>query len=123
MDIRQWLVFAIGASLVGVATWFACHWWYGRKLDAAGQRLQKSDKARLFSIQQTLQARKQIEALQKDLAAQQQAMAQAQVAREHSRHMEAVLKAAADADAAAQAEAQALALRRPHGFADTQPML
>ena len=30
-------------------------------------RLDKTDKARLFSIQQTLQARKQIEALQKDL--------------------------------------------------------
>ena len=120
MDIRHWLIFAIGASLVGAMTWLACHWWYGRKLETASQRLQKSDKARLFSIQQTLQARKQIEALQKDLAAQQQAMAQAQIAREHSRqHMEAVLKAAAAADA----ETEALARRPAHGFADTQPML
>lgn len=123
MDTRHWLILAIGASLVGAATWFACHWWYGRQLETASQRLQKSDKARLFSIQQTLQARKQIEALQKDLAAQQQTMAQAQIAREHSRHMEAVLKAAADADAAAQTEIEALARRPSHGFADTQPML
>ena len=119
MDTRHWLIFAIGASFIGAATWFACHWWYGRKLEAANQRLQKSDKARLFSIQQTLQARKQIEALQYDLAAQQKAMAQAQIARERSRHLEEVLRVAALADA----EAEALALRPSHSFADTQPML
>ena len=119
MDTRHWLIFAFGASFIGAATWFACRWWYGRKLEAANQRLQKCDKARLFSVQQTLQARKQIEALQKDLAAQQEAMAQAQIVRERSRHMEEVLKAAA----AAEAEAEASALRPSHGFADTQPML
>jgi hypothetical protein len=85
-------------------------------LHSVSHRLQKSDKARLFSIQQTLQARKQVEALQKDLAAQQEAMAQAQIARQRSRHLEEVMKAAAEA------EAESLALRPAHGFADTQPM-
>ena len=116
MDTRHWLIFAIGGSIICVATWFACRWWYGRKLDTANQRLQKSDKARLFSIQQTLQARKQVEALQKDLAAQQETMAQTQIARQRTRHTEEVLKAAAEA------EAEPPALRPSHGFADTQPI-
>ena len=116
MDTRLWMIFALTVASVCVATWLGCHWWYGRKLDAANSRFQKSDKARHFSIQQTLQARKQIEALQKDLAAQQDALAQAQVARQRSRHMEEVLKAAAEA------KDEAVAVRPSHGFADTQPM-
>ena len=73
-------------------------------------------KARLFSAQQTLQARRQVEALQKDMAMQKQAMEEAQVTRQRSRHMEEALKAVAEAEEAA------LAVRPNHGFADTQPM-
>ena len=116
MDTRLWLISALVGTSLCVATWLGCRWWYGRKLDAANSRFQKSDKARHFSIQQTLQARKQIEALQKDLAAQQEVMAQAQIARQRSRHLEEVLKAAAEA------EGEALAVRPALGFADTQPM-
>ena len=124
MDTRLWLIVAFGGCLLCAATWLSSRWWYGRKLQAANLRFQKIDKARHFSIQQTLQARKQIEALQRDLAAQQEVLTQAQIGRQRSRHMEEVLKAAADAEAAAEAEAQAgaLALRPAHGFADTQPM-
>jgi len=122
MDTRHWLIFAGGVALACVATWLACHWWYGRRVDAANQRLQKVEKARLFSIQQTLQARKQVEALQKDLSEQQEAMAQAQVERQRSRHLEEATRLAAVAEAQAEAEAEAVTHRPAHGFADTQPM-
>lgn len=120
MDTRHWLIFTAGVALACVATWLLCHWRYGRRVDAANQRLQKVEKARLFSIQQTLQARKQVEALQKDLSAQQEAMAEAQVERQRSRHLEEAMRLAAVADA--QAETEAVGHRPSHGFADTQPM-
>jgi hypothetical protein len=120
MDTRQLLIFAAGIAGACAATWLLCHWWYGRRVEAANQRLQKVEKARLFSIQQTLQARKQVEALQKDLSAQQEAMAQAQVERQRSRHLEEAMRLAAVADA--QVEAETVASRPSHGFADTQPM-
>ena len=116
MDLNHWLLFALGCSLVCAMTVLGCRWWYRRKLDAASHRLQKSEKARLFSVQQTQQARRQIEALQKDLAAQHEAMAQARVAKQRSRHLEEVLKAAAEA------ESQGVEKRPSQGFADTQPM-
>ena len=52
------------------ATWAACRWFYGKKLVAAALRLKKSDQSRLFSQQQTAQAKKQIEALKKELEEQ-----------------------------------------------------
>jgi hypothetical protein len=116
MDLRHWLMLALAAVLGAVATWLLCHWWYGRRIASLTARLGKSDKARLFSAQQTLQARKQIEALQKDLAAQQEAMAQAQIARTRNRHLEEVLKAASTA------EDENVSRRPANGFADTQPM-
>jgi hypothetical protein len=85
MDTQHWLIFALGWLLVGVATWIGCWLWYGRKIEALNHRLQKSEKARHFSSQQTLQARKQLEALQKDLAARNAAMAKAQVAKQRNR--------------------------------------
>jgi len=116
MDLRHWLMLALAALVAAVATWLLCHWLYGRRISTLLSKLGKSDKARQFSVQQTLQARKQIEALRKDLAAQQEAMAKAQVARARSRHLEEVLKAASDA------EDEKVAHRPANGFADTQPM-
>ena len=119
MDTRYLLILATGCVLVCATTWFASHWWYGRKIEALNIRLQKGEKARQFSSQQTLQARKQIEALQKDLAAQHKAMAQgAQVERQRSRHLEDVLKAAS----VAEDDPDRKPLRPANGFADTQPM-
>jgi hypothetical protein len=116
MQISHWLPLSLSSSVASVATLLACRWWYQRKLGTLSQRLHKSDKARLFSAQQTLQARRQIEALQKDMEVQKQAMAEAQGARQRSRHMEEALKAVAEAEEAS------LAPRPNHGFADTQPM-
>jgi hypothetical protein len=116
MDLPYWLIPALAGLSISTVTGLACGWWYRRKLAALSHRLHKSDKARLFAAQQTLQARRQVEALQKDMAVQQQAMAEAQVARQRTRHMEEALRAVAEAEEAA------LALRPNHGFADTQPM-
>jgi hypothetical protein len=116
MQISHWLLLSLSCSGASIGTLLGCRWWYRRKLGALSHRLHKSDKARLFSAQQTLQARRQIEALQKDMAVQKQAMADAQVTRQRSRHMEEALKAVAEAEEAT------LSARPNHGFADTQPM-
>jgi hypothetical protein len=118
MDTQNWLIVALGSLLVGGATWLGCWLWYGRKMEALNHRLQKSEKARHFSSQQTLQARKQLEALQKDLAAQNAAMAKAQVSQQRTRHLEEALKASAIAELDADGPA-----RPTHGFADTQPLI
>jgi uncharacterized protein HemX len=118
MDTRHWLILVLACSLVGTATGFGLRWWYGRKIQALNHRLQKSDKARQFSSQQTMRARRQVEALQKDLAAQQEAMAQAQIAKQRTRHLEEALKAAHDATP----DPDSMTLRPSPGFADTQLM-
>src|SRR5689334_12430778 len=115
MDLRHWLMLALAALVAAVATWALCHWLYGRRISTLVGKLGKSDKARQFSVQQTLQTRKQIEAMRKDLAVQQEAMAKAQIARARSRHLEEVLKTASEAD-------ESVARRPANGFADTQPM-
>ena len=62
MDLLQAVVLAVALGRAPrAATWAACRWLYGRKLVAAGARLKKSDQSRLFSQQQTAQAKKQIE--------------------------------------------------------------
>ena len=64
MDMRQSPMIAIALVVVllvaSLATWAVCRWWYGKRLLVAAQRLHKSDQGRLFSQQQTLQAKKQI---------------------------------------------------------------
>lgn len=118
MDTRHWLILALACSLVSTATGFGFRWWYGRKIQALHHRLQKSDKARQFSSQQTMQARRQVEALQKDLAAQQETMAKAQIAKPRARYLEEALKAAHNAAP----DSDSMALRPSPGFADTQLM-
>jgi hypothetical protein len=119
MDTRQSMILAVGALLIAVATWLACRWWYGRQLRAAAQRTLKVEKARLFAVQQTLQARKQIESLQRELATRGEALVHAEVARDKSRRLQQALLAAAREDAHATSED----MLPSHGFADTQPML
>jgi uncharacterized protein YlxW (UPF0749 family) len=119
MDIRQGdaLVAAIPLALLvaAVVTWAACRWWYGKKLVAAAHRLQKSDKGRLFSQEQTLQARRQVEQLKAELASHQQSAAENQVARRRVAQLEEALSERAAAPAAAM-----MPVVSAHGFADTQ---
>lgn len=67
MDANQWLIaaaaFLIGAAVAGAAAF----WWFSRQLKAAAARVDKVEKARQFAGQQVTQARKQVEALQKEL--------------------------------------------------------
>jgi hypothetical protein len=113
-DLRHGMMLALAALVAAVATWALCRWWYSRRISSLLAKLGKAEKARNFSVQQTLQARKQLEALRKDLMAQQEAMAKAQIARARSRHLEEVMKAAS--------EAEDLVVRPASGFADTQPL-
>lgn len=123
MDLAQgaWIVVGVLTGLVGgtLASVAACRWWYGRKLQAAAHRLHRSDKARLFSQEQTLQARRQIEALKKELAVLQLVSADAHNSRRRVRELE---EAIAVADPEPPADSGLMPLRAGHGFADTQVM-
>jgi septal ring factor EnvC (AmiA/AmiB activator) len=102
--------------VAALVTWAACRWWYGKKLMAAAYRLQKSDKSRLFSQEQTQQARRQIEQLKGELAAQQQSAAEFQAARRRAQAEEA-LRAS---ESLAEPDPGRLPVVSAHGFADTQ---
>src|ERR1700710_593886 len=121
MDIRQAGVLAVAipvALLVASAvTWAACRWWYGRKLAAAAHRLAKSEKGRLFSQQQTAQARQQIGQMKAELEAHQQSAAEVQSARRRTAQLE---EALAVADRPPAVEVGMMPLVSAHGFADTQ---
>jgi hypothetical protein len=127
MDMRQSPVIAIalviGLIIASAATWAACRWWYGRKLSMVAQRLHKADQGRLFSQQQTLQAKKQIDALKKELAEQRAALNDSEVHRRRTRELEAALAAAEfAAERAAEENSGMMPLAASHGFADTQIM-
>jgi len=113
------LAVAIPLALLvaSVVTWAACRWWYGRKLLAAAHRLQKSDKGRLFSQEQTLQARRQIEQLKTELVSLQQSAAENQAARRRAAQLEEALYAT---ERAAEPDSGRVPLVSAHGFADTQ---
>jgi hypothetical protein len=97
------------------ATWGACHWWYGRRIADALLQFDKAEKGRQLSIQQTMQARKQIERLQKELAAQHRSTMPAAGGSSVDLQLQAVLRAGDTASTARRLPAT--------GFADTEPML
>jgi hypothetical protein len=123
MDMRQspviTIALMIGLVVASLATWAACRWWYGRKLRVAAQRLHKSDQGRLFSQQQTLQAKQQIEALKKELAEQRAALSDSEANRMRTRKLELALAAA---ERAVEEQSSLMPLAPSHGFADTQIM-
>jgi len=109
----------IALVVAALATWASCRWWYGKKLLAAADRLQKSDQGRLFSQQQTLQAKKQIEALKKELAEQRKALQDTEASRKRTRDLEQALLVA---ERAVEDRSGMMPLAPTHGFADTQIM-
>ena len=121
MDIRQAGVLAVAipvALIVASAvTWAACRWWYGRKLAAAAQRLAKSEKGRLFSQQQTAQARQQIGQLKAELESHQQTAAEIHAARRRAADVAEALESSERLPAI---DLGRMPLVASHGFADTQ---
>jgi len=121
MDIRQAGVLAVAMPIaIAVASavmWAGCRWWYGRRLAAATQRLQKSEKARLFSQQQTAQARQQIGLLKAELESNQHAAAELEAAKRRAAKLEEAVYAA---ERAAEPARMPVVSAQAHGFADTQ---
>ncbi len=126
MDIRQAGVLAvaipIAIAVASVVMWAGCRWWYGRKLLAAAHRLQKSEKGRLFSQQQTAQARQQIGILKAELEVHQQAAAELEAAKRRAAQLEEAVRAAERERAHAAISEMDLPVvaAQAHGFADTQ---
>ena len=69
IETYPWLSVALASAVASAATWAVCRWRFTRQLAAAAERIDKLDKARSFTSQQLMQARKQIEKLQVDMAA------------------------------------------------------
>lgn len=67
MQIPDVLTFAFALVVACAATWGACRWWYGRKLKAAQQKIEKLNHNRALYDQHTAQARRQIEQLNREL--------------------------------------------------------
>jgi len=130
MDLLHAFVVVIACTVATVATWAGCRWWYGKKLKAAANRLHKSDQGRLFSQQQTLQAKQQIETLKKELDEHRKALQDTEMSRKRTRELELALAAAEEfAEQAAERAAERAsgprsrgASQGSHGFADTQIM-
>jgi sRNA-binding protein len=120
MDIRQAGLLAVAIPVaIAVASaimWAGCRWWYGRQLAAAAHRLQKSEKGRLFSQQQTAQARQQIGILKAELESHQKTAGELESAKRRAAQLEEAFHAA-EREPAPQAR---MPLVSAHGFADTQ---
>lgn len=101
-------------------------WWYRRRVAELLARMERLERARQGADQMAQQARRQVEQLQKDLATQHRA--QADAARERRRTMASAASAAAASSAAARSTLECMlddAATPPtpkNGFADTQPM-
>ncbi len=119
MNLLQASVVVIALAVASLATWAGCRWWYGKKLVVAALHLHKSDQGRLFSQQQTLQAKKQIETLMKELAEQRKMLQNTEASRKRSRDLEQALLAT---EFAAEGNSGMMPPGPTHGFADTQVM-
>jgi septal ring factor EnvC (AmiA/AmiB activator) len=115
MDTQTWLILALSCLAACAATWGACQWWFKRRLSELDRKLDKLDKARQLASQQSTQARKQIEKLQTELAAQHRSSVRSQTASQRAQNAERALEAAGGG-------AATRPTLPPNGFADTQPM-
>jgi hypothetical protein len=119
MDLLQSLVLVVGLVAASAATWAACRWFYGKKLDIAALKLKKSDQSRLFSQQQTAQAKKQIEALKKELEELRKLAVETEASKKRTRELELALLAA---EKVVEDNSGMMPLTPKNGFADTQIM-
>ena len=120
MDLLQAFVLVVALGAASAATWAGCRWFYGKKLSAVALKLKKSDQNRLFSQQQTAQAKKQIEALKKELDELRKLAVETEASKKRTRELELALLAA---EKVVEDHASMLPLTAPkNGFADTQIM-
>jgi hypothetical protein len=119
MDLLQAFVLVVALVAASLATWAGCRWFYGKKLLAAALRLKKSDQSRLFSQQQTAQAKKQIEALKKELEEQRKLVVDTEASRKRTHELELALLAA---EKVVEDNSERMPLAPKNGFADTQVM-
>ena len=119
MDLLQTVVLVVGLVAASAATWAACRWFYGKRLSAVTLKLKKSDQSRLFSQQQTAQAKKQIEALKKELEEQRKLASESESSKQRMRELELALLAA---EKVVEDNSAMMPLAPKNGFADTQIM-
>ena len=119
MDLLQTIFLVVGLVAASAVTWAACRWFYGKKLSAVVLKLKKSDQSRLFSQQQTAQAKKQIEALKKELEEQRKIVVETEASRQRTRELELALLAA---EKVVEDNSGMMPLAPKNGFADTQIM-
>ena len=116
MQAFQSLILAFTTLALCAVTWGACHWWYGRRLKALQQRVDKMEKARHVAGLHAQQARKQIEQLHKQMAVLQQKRSD----------LQAVMQSQLDVDlpvaSGRSSGGDGAPALPPNGFADTQPM-
>ena len=119
-DVALTMATSIAVIVACLFTWAACHWWYGRKLQAAAQRQHKSDKERAFAREQTLQARRQVDQLKTELKAHQRSASESELAaaaRQRAARLEEERQAT---ERTASPDSGFLPLVAANGFADTQ---
>jgi hypothetical protein len=116
----SWWVLAATAALPAAAVWCVDRWRHGRQRAALMAHLDKTERARQFAVQQALQARKQVEKLQKELSEHRRAASQSTAQREKTRQLQAAPDAAPEP--AVVPEDTAAPAPPTHGFADTLPM-
>ena len=119
MDLLQTVVLVVALAAVSAITWAACRWFYGKKLSAVSLKLKKSDQSRLFSQQQTAQAKKQIEQLKKELEEQKKLAVETEASKKRTRELELALLAA---EKVVEENSAMMPLTPKNGFADTQIM-
>ena len=124
MNISTQLVPWLSGLAVAALTYAWCHWSYRRRLTDVLYRMEKIDRARQTAEQYVAQSRRQIEQLQKDLAAQHRARAEALTVRKRAQAM-AEINRAFDREVAVRPSYSESSVRPalpPDGFADTQPI-
>ena len=122
MDLNVYVLPALCGLALSAVTFGVCQFRHGRRVHELMSRIEKIERARHAAGQQAQQARRQIEQLQKDLAAQHKARADAVSAHKRVQHLE-------PAQREPQRELADLLLdgdepaRPAHGFADTMPLM
>jgi hypothetical protein len=119
MELAEYTLPALYSLVLTATTYGVCRWRYERRLKIALQRMQKLDAARQAAGQRALQARRQVEQLQKELAEQHRVRADSLSGRRRSAT---AATGGAVGPAKADIPVEPVLQLPPNGFADTQPM-